>query len=60
MSRPAGEPLTRTSINLFHHDLEFLRQREGWQVKVRDLIHAYVQQLEGDETNVALRRIYPD
>ena len=59
MSRPAGEPLTRTSINLFHRDLEFLRQREGWQAKVRDLIHAYVQQLEGAETNATLERMYP-
>lgn len=46
MSRPAGEPLTRISINLLTADYETLQELHpaGYQLKIRELVHAYCEE----------------
>ena len=56
MSRPPGEPLTRITINLFTSDLDRARRRfpNGYQEKIRALVHAWVETLEADETVIVV------
>ena len=47
MSRPAGEHLTRISINLPTDDLETIRNTypAGYQLKIREMVHEHCQQI---------------
>lgn len=61
MSRPPGEPLTRVTINLFSSDVTFAQRRfpNGYQEKIRALVHDWVEALEGEETLESLERMFP-
>ena len=65
MSRTAGETLESISLRPYASDIAYLRRvfpNGGYQVKLRDLIRAYVKQLEaeGEQTLMELERTYPD
>lgn len=64
MSRPAGEPLTRITINLLTTDVEWLKARyPTYQLRIRKWIHDQCEAIrdqEGEETLLALQRMYPD
>lgn len=65
MSRTAGETLESISLRPYASDIAYLRRvfpGGGYQVKLRDLIRAYVVQLraEGEETLQELERMYPN
>jgi len=54
MSRPAGEHLTRISINIPTDDLETLKEAHlvGYQLKIRELIHEYCRDIrDGQREN---------
>ncbi len=48
MANEASEDLTRTNINLYTSDIEFLKLHlgYGWTTQVRELIREYVTALE--------------
>lgn len=60
MARPAGEPLTRISLNLFDRDLAVIRRHypNGYQLELRELVHKFAVELEADETNQFLEKTY--
>lgn len=64
MSRPAGPPRESITIRLLAEDIRYLRRvfPTGYQTKLNELIHTYVQQLqaEGEQTLGELERMYPN
>ena len=65
MTRSAGLSLTPISLRLPTADLEYLRRvfpAGGYQTKIKELIHSYVEQLqaEGEATLADLERMYPN
>lgn len=63
MTRSAGPNTTPISIRIASDDLAYLRMihSHGWQTKVKELIHAYVEQCraDGEATLQTLERMYP-
>lgn len=63
MTRPAGISTTPISLRIGSDDLAYLRllHPSGWQTKVKELIHAYVDQCraDGEATLNELERRYP-
>lgn len=64
MTRPAGERLTPISLRLSEADLAYLRlvHPHGYQTKIKELVHAYVEQCraDGEATLQSLERMYPN
>ena len=64
MARPAGEPLTRITLNLRSEDFDMLKRLHpnGYQLVIRDLVKEYIKTVnaEADTTLNTLNRMYPD
>lgn len=53
MSRPAGEHLTRISLNLPTDDYETLKETypSGYQLKIREVVHILCEELRNANGN---------
>lgn len=51
MSRPAGEHLTRISLNLPTDDYETLKghYQSGYQLKIREWVHEHCEEIREEE-----------
>lgn len=53
MSRPAGDPLTKVTLNIFTADYDWFKRRygDGYSIVIRELVMRHRRKIQKQETH---------